>query len=278
MPRRKVFRPRRLKKKVRRGKRRTGVVRVGRSLNPFPPQLRTTLVTRFQASAGAVASGNSCQTWKGNAFGNGPTGTAGSGPQFDWAGVFTTNYPTGLVYLLGTSGGATARAPYGWYRVVGSSISVKATPAFYSETVPGAQPATSCRMIIIPSTTANLSALTATQLCEQPNRHEKLLPCAYNLIPAVRNNVTSIWTPASSVVAKVSHKMRSSRAFGIPPSSINDSTDYTGTPNSDPNSLWYWHVITATPSQGAYFISIDTEIKHDVIFYNESPLSTAAPV
>jgi len=181
-----------------------------------------------------------------------------SGPQTDWTGAFATNVPSGLFYLLSASSGASgAVAPYNFFRIRGSSISVSISPGS-TMTIPVA-------IDIIPSVFASFGASTTrTQYSEQPHAKTKILTFANSRGSGVR----------------MKHYMSTSRMFNLKYKSQIEDNAYTGDNDSDPTRLWYWHVLAhSVDGSGTQLdrMYVRVRVNYYVELFGLNPFVTTAP-
>lgn len=162
-------------------------------------------------------------TWKAN----GPYNLFG--PQNNWTGAFSANVPAGSAELLQTTTGVAAGAT-GFYSSstiedVSFNIEVIATPGANTP---------ACYVFLIPSLTADLSAVSASAMREQRGVVVATVPGQVN------TNAAAVMTPT-----KVSLNFSCSDLFGVPRETVLNNPSYAQIPLQNPTVLGYVHVVVA---------------------------------
>lgn len=124
------------------------VTYLGKNNRAFPPIYRTKLRTVIGAASGTVNTYS--LTFKANSL-------TLTGPRVDFAGAFANNVASDLAYLLSTNASGSSFAPYGYYRVLDSTI--KATIVNAASVV--------ANVMLIPTLSLDMSAMSSTQFREQ---------------------------------------------------------------------------------------------------------------
>lgn len=151
--------------------------------------------------------------------------------------VFAANYPTGLQYLVGSSGGSAA--PYGAYRVLRSSIRAMITPATTNSQG-------NTHVCLFPTNDFySYSGLSFQTLMEQP---------------FVKKAFLGNWASSKSEVV-LSDSLTPEKVFGLTSESLVRTAPFTNTFNTDAtNNWWWWLCMQSVGGAGAAAQALDAEV------------------
>jgi hypothetical protein len=227
---------------------------------PLPSRLRT----KFKCSSNVTYLANSA-SGDGNAvgflwYGNGliSLGSAVNYP-LGTLTAFSSNYPSGLRYLLGSDSAAGAvYGAYGSYLVHGSSMELEIVP------LSGNSKPLSCVLLTTDQIGAAGPTMTTSQCSEQPFSTRVLVPATLSsTVPVLRGTQTT------------------SRQLGLAPQMVMPGVGsvFTGTYNANPNQPWFWMLqmnnIDSSTSQ--IQVGIRFTLIYDVELFDLNNLTTTAP-
>jgi hypothetical protein len=149
------------------------------------------------------------------------------GPQNNWVGAFSANVPAGSAELLqsttATPAGATGFYSSSTIEDVELNMEIIATPG-------GNAPA--AFVIVVPSLTADLSAVPTVNLREQRGALIATIPGQLN------TNASPVQQPTA-----IKFSISMSDLFGVPRSLVRNSPDYAQIPLANPIVTGYLHII-----------------------------------
>jgi hypothetical protein len=171
--------------------------------------------------------------------------------------VFSGNYPTGLQYLLGSAGGGGA--PYGKYRVLGSTVKCTVTSGTTSSQG-------NTNVVLFPTNDYySYSGYSFQTLMEQPFSKRKML---------------GNWASTDSVV-KLNNTLTPERVYGLPNSQEVRTDAYTGSFNTDPTNNWWWFLClqnTAGGGGATQVLDVQIEVITRIEFFDRNVQASGAPV
>lgn len=177
-----------------------------------------------------------------------------SGPQFNWAGAFSTNYPSGLAYVLGQNQAGGSTAPYGNFFCVAGSIQ------FILNTMSDNTFPIVC--LVWPSKNPSFLTMSLTQLQEQPYVKRVILPCLQS----------------TAQRSTISHSITTQQVMGLKYVASLERPDYCGNYVTDPTTLWYWHIVVGSEdnSTSSKWCS-EVRLNHRLELFGVNDYSTTAP-
>lgn len=195
---------------------------VPKGLQFLPDVMHTWAKTRVNAGFSGSA------TYSNTYHVNSPAFTFG--PQINFTGAFSNNYPAGLEYLFGTNGTAGSAAPYGElltyeFEVYCDVINVTTVPVYFS---------------IVPSIQISLSAMATPTIAEQRGAVQILIPQSQTSVPM-----------------RLSSKFKLSELTGISESEIKQNPFYRQRIGTLPSFSAYLHLV-ATSSDGTTSVVVNT--------------------
>lgn len=222
-------------------------LRTAGSSQIFPPTMQ--IVCNMQTNQNIAGTTSGIRSFKGNSFYQ-------AGPATSYGGAYDGNVPSGLYYLIASSGAAGALAPYQSFRIHATSIHCE----MISNTSDGAVGHVPMYCYIIPSLKATLAGMTISQLEEQPYCKRIVLPSSTTARPL-----------------HLSHYMSSTKIWGDPPISCFQE-NYEGTPAANPQNVWFWHFeVRSANETNNVDLYVNFKIKYYAELFNLNQFSTSIP-
>lgn len=225
--------------------------RVPRNVNIYPDRFMTKCNVYVDFVSGNDAT--DILVFKGNSVMNvGPS----QGTSYP-TGVFASNVPAGLIYILSspTIGAATgAVAPYGTYRVLGSAISAMYTPNTGSAAT---------EINIFPSDQVSYANLTRTTIAEQP----------YNKSWSYGNAVQT------SQLRRMKNYMSTAKIFGLKNKLMLEDGQFDGFPTVEPARPWFWHIYMTSFDGTATVVKLmRIQITYYIEFFTRNQYASGVPL
>jgi len=214
-----------------------------RASQGFPDKLRMWLRTSDEGAINTVV--NSALTYKLNGVGS------GVGPQTNWAGAFSANFPSGLKYLLGSTVTTGSSAPYFFARIIESRIKLTV--------VPDSTATFAFDIMLLPTFQASLNGMPKTQIREQKY-------VSYASTGLNQSGHPTILTSSMGV----------GRLLGKTMSQQLTDDGFLFTYSSDPTYLGFWQIfIGAMDGSSNIKFSYTVEIDHHFEFtLNQTTITT----
>lgn len=167
---------------------------------------------------------------------------------------FAVNVPSGLYYLLSSSIGSGAVAPYSEYRILSSRITI------HGDTVQADQPIS---INLWPSLIQNYSGMGRTQMAEQPR-------CVTRII----NHAA----PTSHKNWRISSACSTAEMYGLRYRSSLETAEYYGSALNSPTNTWYWNcAISTLDGATSHKLSFRVTVDYVAELYAKNNFSTSVP-
>lgn len=219
------------------------IARIGKKCQLFPDVLDTHAKTGINVNfSGVVTSQATFHI-------NSPASLFG--PQINWTGAFADNAPSGMYYLLSSAAAAGSVAPY-----LNSCVThIEFIQEFYNA---AAVPA---YVTLVPSLNPSLSGMVQSQLAEQKNAVQCLVPPTNNSLP-VRLRI-------AFAIADI---------FGVGPSEVINNQNYYQTAGNLPGLSYYLHTIVSS-TDGSTNCAMNTKVIYGckLRFKSLNPFVTSVP-
>lgn len=216
---------------------------VGKESGPFPDEYICTLKTDVNSThAGAAQVANTYSI-------NGPSYLFG--PQADWAGAFSANYPAGVKYLLGSAVITGSSAPYRFSTVLNYRYEFE---FINNSSVP-------IDIILFPSINPSYIGMTKSNLSEQRGAIKLALPSTQIAGPYRCRLQGSV-----------------SNLFGVSEAELHGDTDYVQIVGAAPTRQCFMHVV-AGAKDGTTSINMSSTLTaySKIKFSGLNPFATGTP-